>query len=212
MSYLKEEQVEWVTNDNGELGVKIGEQFFFLYKGESFVYESGLHDNGTPLHWRPVFKREFGECAHPINHNDYSKIGTVSLGDSDLWKQLPPAQQPAAAPVSGDVALPEIRCYLMVDGYDHETNGMDQFSGGRTGGIPLVALPDARTYGQQCSDAALERAAVICEEIAQDHWDQYKGRGKHAPNNPRRADTHADGCSDGANQCADAIRALKGGK
>lgn len=45
----------------------------------------------TPYKWRPVFKREFGECVHPINHADYSKIGTVSLDDSDEWKPLPPA-------------------------------------------------------------------------------------------------------------------------
>jgi hypothetical protein len=56
--------------------------------------------------------------------------------------------------------------------------------------------------------AGIEEAAKVCENIAQDHWDQYKGRGKHAPNNPRRADPHADGCSDGANQCADDIRVL----
>lgn len=50
--------VEWVVNDFAELGVKIGDQFFFLYKGESLVY-------GPPRKWRHVFKREFGECCHP---------------------------------------------------------------------------------------------------------------------------------------------------
>lgn len=85
---LKADDVQWITNDNAELGVKIGNQFFFLYKGYSLVYESGMHDNDTPMMWRPVFKREFGECAHPINHKDYSKIGTVSLGDSEEWKPI----------------------------------------------------------------------------------------------------------------------------
>lgn len=48
--------VEWVVNDMGELGVKIKDQFFFLYKGES--YKGGDW-------YRPVFKREFGEVCYP---------------------------------------------------------------------------------------------------------------------------------------------------
>jgi hypothetical protein len=101
---LTSDQVEWVVNDIAELGVKIGDQFFFLYKGRSLVYggdeksvAAGVAlnedtDPPTPHKWRPVFKREFGECAHPINHQDYSKIGTVSLDDSDEWKPLPSAE------------------------------------------------------------------------------------------------------------------------
>lgn len=86
---LTDADVEWVTNDNAELGVKIGNQFFFLYKGHSLVYESGTHDDGTPMQWRHVFKREFGECCHPVNYSDPTKWGTVSLSDSDEWKTLP---------------------------------------------------------------------------------------------------------------------------
>lgn len=85
---LSADDVQWITNDNAELGVKIGNQFFFLYKGHSLVYEDGTHDDGRPMMYRPVFKREFGECVHPLNHNDYSKIGTVSLSDSDKWKEI----------------------------------------------------------------------------------------------------------------------------
>lgn len=100
---LTEDQVEWIVNDIAELGVKIGDQFFFLYKGSSLVYGSdeksraaGIAlnedtDPPTPHKWRPVFKREFGECAHPINREDPTKIGTVSLDDSDDWKPLPAA-------------------------------------------------------------------------------------------------------------------------
>lgn len=99
---LTAEQVEWVVNDIAELGVKIGNQFFWLYKGRSLVYgddeesrKAGValwSDGDEPLKphkWRPVFKREFGECAHPINYADPTKIGTVSLDDSDDWKPLP---------------------------------------------------------------------------------------------------------------------------
>jgi hypothetical protein len=109
---LSAEDVQWVTNDIAELGVKIGNQFFFLYKGESLVYGAldpdptvpPVHDDGTPMHWRPVFKREFGECAHPINYKDPTRIGTVSLADSDMWKPLPAANQvtiPTLAPGAG---------------------------------------------------------------------------------------------------------------
>lgn len=103
MNMLKPEQVEWVVNDLAELGVKIGDQFFWLYKGSSLVYGTddksraagvALNEDTDPptKHmWRPVFKREFGECAHPINHADYSRIGTVSLDDSDDWKEMPSA-------------------------------------------------------------------------------------------------------------------------
>jgi hypothetical protein len=89
-------KVEWVVNDIAELGVKIGSQFFFCYKGYSLTYSEGnggiaVHDDGSPMHWRPVFKREFGECIHPINYKDLTRIGTVSLDDSDDWKELPVA-------------------------------------------------------------------------------------------------------------------------
>lgn len=99
---LTADQVEWVVNDIAELGVKIGDQFFFLYKGTSLVYgddeksrAAGVclnedTDPPTPHKWRPVFKREFGECAHPINYKNPAMIGTVSLDDSDEWKPLPP--------------------------------------------------------------------------------------------------------------------------
>lgn len=100
---LKANQVEWVVNNIAELGVKIGDQFFFLYKGHSLVYGDDKEsqaagvclnsdtDPPTRHKWRPVFKREFGECAHPINYKYPTKIGTVSLDDSDEWKDLPPA-------------------------------------------------------------------------------------------------------------------------
>jgi len=97
---LRDEDVQWIVNDNAELGVKIGGQFFFCYKGRSLVYENAQHDDESPMHWRPVFKREFGECVHPVNYADLRScghqhyIGTVSLDDSDDWQPLPqPPQQ-----------------------------------------------------------------------------------------------------------------------
>lgn len=65
---LKQDDVQWVVNDIGELGVKIKDQFFFLYKGES--YQGGDK-------WRHVFKREFGECCHPWNAIELKEFGDI---------------------------------------------------------------------------------------------------------------------------------------
>ena len=106
---LRAEQVEWVVNDLAELGVKIGEQFFFLYKGYSLVYQDARHeDDGKPMMWRPVFKREFGECALPINRDDPRMKGTVSLDDSDEWKILPLGAPPALADGEKGEALAQL--------------------------------------------------------------------------------------------------------
>jgi hypothetical protein len=84
--------VEWVVNDSMELGVKIGTQFFWLYKGRSLTYDDGTHDNGNRMRWRHVGKREFGECCFPV--------GTTSIADDAIaafirqggdWQDLPPA-------------------------------------------------------------------------------------------------------------------------
>lgn len=101
---LKPEEVEWVVNDNAEHGVKIGDQFFFLYKGRSLVYENGTHDDGSPMVWRLVGKREFGECAHPLKFNrpgallpdrytdEPVYIPGLSVGNPEdySWRPLPP--------------------------------------------------------------------------------------------------------------------------
>ena len=126
---------EWVVNDIAELGVKIGERFYWLYKGQSLVYgkhgydvKDGIvqHDDGGNMHWRPVFKREFGECAHPVNYADPTRIGTVSLDDSDEWKPLPaPFAHPSPTPAAdADRVLDEAAKYLKAQygasyGLDH---------------------------------------------------------------------------------------------
>lgn len=61
---LSPEQVEWVVNDIGELGVRISGTSFFLYKGESIVYPRKQED-GSPMKVRRVQKREFGEVCRP---------------------------------------------------------------------------------------------------------------------------------------------------
>lgn len=64
---LKDDDVEWVVNSMGELGVRIAGNCFFLYKGRSIVYAAGAVDStGEPLWVRPVGKREFGETCWPM--------------------------------------------------------------------------------------------------------------------------------------------------
>lgn len=85
---LQADDVEWIVNDNAELGVRIHGQCFFLYKGDSLVYDEACHDDGSPMYVRTVGKREFGECCHPLNHADYRMKGTVSLDDCDRWEMM----------------------------------------------------------------------------------------------------------------------------
>lgn len=61
------ENIQWVVNDNAELGVKVNGWFYWLYKGGSICYIT--HDDGTPIKYREVGKREFGECCHPTHLN-----------------------------------------------------------------------------------------------------------------------------------------------
>lgn len=74
---MTEDDVKWVVNDLGELGVCVQGRCFFLYKGGSLEYGGGpdsrrdgmaLHDDGTPMMVRMVGKREFGETCQPLPH------------------------------------------------------------------------------------------------------------------------------------------------
>jgi hypothetical protein len=109
----RDAEPQWIVNDLGELGVKVGERFFFLYKGDNIQYGSdesnvrngaALHDDGTPMQYRIVGKREFGETCLPLSwiidgqREDRYSVNLVytpglSFGkpeDGD-WKNLPAA-------------------------------------------------------------------------------------------------------------------------
>jgi hypothetical protein len=94
----------WVVNDMGELGVKVFGRCFFLYKGYSLEYADGLHDDGEPILYREVGKREFGETVWPVkwindrrreDRYDVELIHTPGLSDSEpgdpryRWAPLP---------------------------------------------------------------------------------------------------------------------------
>lgn len=105
------EDVKWIVNDLGELGVEIDGRCFFLYKGESLEYEGkdeaakdGVcrHDDGSQMLYRRVGKREFGEVQLPQewvlagrSEDRYTAKLTfypeLSLGkpEDSEWKTLP---------------------------------------------------------------------------------------------------------------------------
>lgn len=54
-------------------------------------------------------------------------------------------------------------------------------------------------------DETLERCAAACDQIEEKYYARYKGLTKERPT----ANPHDEGMSDGAGECAAAIRALK---
>lgn len=109
-SATRQPDPEWIVNDLGELGVKVGERFFFLYKGESIEYgehaDGGIakHDDGTPMMYRRVGKREFGETCQPLEQfrkrwpERYQEPLVFHPGlsfgkpEDAEWRELPAAQ------------------------------------------------------------------------------------------------------------------------
>lgn len=109
--------VNWVVNDLGELGVEIHGAYFFMYKGRSLQYgtyqsRNGMatHDDETEMRVRPIDGWEYGETVWPTawisrGYRDARYLGAHrhqrQLGDSVSWKPIP-------APVADDgrVGLP----------------------------------------------------------------------------------------------------------
>ena len=77
--------IDWVVNEYGELGVKIGDRVGFLYKGYTLEYKEGLKDDGMPLKYRSVGKREFGECCISSWY-ERDRKGFYEAAD---WTELP---------------------------------------------------------------------------------------------------------------------------
>jgi len=100
------DDVKWIVNDLGELGVQIGGRCFFIYKGDSLEYPEGKHDDGTPMLYRIVGKAEFGETCWPMKWiragqredrytQELAYIPGLSFGkpeDGD-WRELPVVQK-----------------------------------------------------------------------------------------------------------------------
>ena len=73
-------------------------------------------------------------------------------------------------------------------------------------GMTLETQRDIEARIRAAIEAEREACALAADSIANDYWDVFKGRGKHAPNNPMRADPYADGVSHGAEESAAVIR------
>ena len=56
--------MEWVVNEYGELGIKIGDRIGYLYKGYFIEYTPEIRGTDEAPRWRHVYKREFGEVCH----------------------------------------------------------------------------------------------------------------------------------------------------
>lgn len=87
------DRVQWIVNDNAELGVMVEGVAYFLYKGHSLIYESGKHDDGAPMVYRRVGKREFGECCYPPSLKRLPNAGGYRDAD-DGWREVPAQTRP----------------------------------------------------------------------------------------------------------------------
>jgi hypothetical protein len=62
-------------------------------------------------------------------------------------------------------------------------------------------------YERSIAAAEREACAKVCDGISEDLWSLYKGRAPYTGKEEGRADMHVQGKSDGADECAAAIRA-----
>jgi hypothetical protein len=74
--------------------------------------------------------------------------------------------------------------------------------------LVLEAIDDnIKILVQKAVLAEREACAKVCEDIGEDLWALYKGRAPYTGKEEGRADMHVQGKSDGADECAAAIRA-----
>jgi hypothetical protein len=114
VSQISGDDIHWIVNDNGELGVRVGDTFAFLYKGRSLEYDADTRDDGTRMRWRPVYKREFGECQHPVGFPPNGSAFRYASGDPGDWLDLPlkVRMEPAPAPELPAVAAQPVPMLL----------------------------------------------------------------------------------------------------
>ena len=105
----KAAEPQWIVNNLGELGVRVGDRFFFLYKGDNIEYSADdALEEGDQRLYRMVGKREFGETCHPLKwiiqgrseprYTDelvYTPGLSFGKPEDGAWKPLPPSPPPA---------------------------------------------------------------------------------------------------------------------
>lgn len=102
---LRSERPEWIVNDGAELGVMVHGRAFFLYKGGSLEYRDATHDDGTPMMYRSVGKREFGECCHPVG---VKSTASRYLTPLQTWKFVDGVPRVVDLPNGGWAPLPKL--------------------------------------------------------------------------------------------------------
>lgn len=95
----KLEKPVWVVNNNGDLGVYVNNQYYFLYKGDSLVYENEYDSNGDKkfrMRVRRVEKREFGESCNPVkfvkDEELFEEFRKNEFTEGEGWIDLPVLQ------------------------------------------------------------------------------------------------------------------------
>lgn len=125
---------------------------------------------------------------HP-GHHDGRTCEAVSQVLADLGSQRAPAQ-----PIAGKLPPPPIH----PEPHSHKWTEMEQ---------RVIC-----TYGHQCRAVGREDAAKVCDDYSDNKWALYKGHAPYLGNEEGRADPMIQGESNGAEECANYIRALnKGG-
>lgn len=137
---LEPDNVEWVVNDIAELGVKIGNQIFFMYKSRSLVYDN----EDSEMLWRPIYKREFGETVKVPTGPKHSDRGELdedhhySFGEG--WAKLPKVSPLKTVLGIATTALQAIRKHKRRAMSDHHDNTIKYYN--RTQNIAQDALKE----------------------------------------------------------------------
>lgn len=79
-------------------------------------------------------------------------------------------------------------------------------------GIDALVGIDSTAKLERFRDLVLEEAAKACDSISEDQWALYKGRKPYTGREHGRFSDVVQGKADGADHCAQSIRAMKGQK
>lgn len=89
------DKIKWVVNDLGELGVRIGDTSYFMYKRGSITY-SETHQDGSPMMQRPVQEGEFGYVCR-VPGFEIENDGNAGYFEGDGWFPLTKGSESVAA-------------------------------------------------------------------------------------------------------------------
>ena len=86
---IETKDVTFIVNDSGELGVKISNKTFWLYKDHTpKVYDTAKHENGDTIMYRPIMKGEFGNECRPVSFDVSILENDGRYTEGMGWKKL----------------------------------------------------------------------------------------------------------------------------